>query len=451
MIKKLFVLSFLLTAASVFEGFTQSQLELVSPDSTLRWRPHGYGHFRAGQVVNGIGVVSTEPRVSGIYTEEAYGGISMEIAYKEHLTMHMGVDVKMFFSYPQEINFFVTKYAREDAFLGPTYANFSYEKTRYGDFNLSIGYFDFKYNPDVKNLGEYMFRSATYPAYIITYMDYPVAKLLGTHLRHELLSNRLKQDVLFTTETTFYPTQDWSLSYLLSYNFRNILEVGAGANFSHLLSVYNDEFDPGLGSLTDPKKDGPTGNQYIDENGDTLYYTFRGNKAMARLSFDPKRLWAGSGNLFGKEDLKCYAEAIVIGTTSYPDTRLGGGLMYSYKNWQEKMPVIFGINLPAYRILDVFNMELEWWNSKYMNNYYNVYITTSLPIPDKPLDGINRSPWKWSVLAKKSFNGGHFSVIAQAARDHMRLPSANYQHSPTQEMLVEAGDWWWCLKTSFSF
>lgn len=440
-----------LSLAFAGSGFSQSTLEMTSPDSTLKLRPHGYGHFRTGQIVRGIGVVSETPVVEGIYTEEAYGGLSMEVAYKEYLTMHMGVDVKMYFSYPQEINFFVTKYGREDVILGPTYANFSYEKTRLGDYNLSVGYFDFKYNPDVKNLGEFMFRSATYPAYIITYMDYPEAKLLGLHLCNELFNKHFKQDLLFTTETTFYPTQDWSLSYLLSYNLGHFMEVGAGASLSHLLSVYNDKFDPGMGSLTDPKVKGENGNQYIDENGDTLYYTFRGNKVMGRLSFDPKVFIPRANELFGESDLKFYAEAIVIGTTSYPDTRLGGGQQYSYSKWKEKMPVTFGFNLPAYKILDVFNMEFEWWDSKYINNYYNVYITTSLPNPDKLNSKVNRSPWKWSVLAKKSFCDGHFSVIGQAARDHMRLPSANYQHSPTQEMLVEAGDWWWSFKTSFSF
>jgi hypothetical protein len=437
----------------VFAGpvLSESKLELSSPDGTLKLRPHGYGHFRIGQIVRGIGVISETPVVEGIYTQEAYGGLSMEVAYKKHLTLHIGVDVKMYFSYPQEINFFVTKYAREDVLLGPTYANFSYQKTRLGDFDLSLGYFDFKYNPDAKNLGEFMFRSATYPAYIITYMDYPEAKLLGLHLCHELFNKHLKQDILFTTETTFYPTQDWSFSYLLSGNVGNFLEIGAGVSLSHLLSVYNDKFDPGLGSLTDPKKDGDNGNQYIDENGDTLYYTFRGNKAMGRLSFDPKALIPGAENIFGESDLKLYVEALIIGTKSYPDTRLGGGLQYSYENWKEKMPVTFGFNVPAFGILDVFNMEFEWWDSKYINNYYNVYITTSLPNPDKPNPKVTRSPWKWSILAKKSFYDGHFSIIAQAARDHMRLPSANYQHSPTQEMLVEAGNWWWSFKTSFSF
>lgn len=431
-------------------GFSQSTLEMVSPDSTLKLRPHGYGHFRTGQIVRGIGYRDDEPQIEGIYTEEAYGGLSMEIDYKKHMTMHFGVDVKMYFSYPQEISAFVTKYAREDVLLGPTYANFSFQKTRAGDFNLSVGYFDFKYNPDAKNLGELMFRSATYPAYIITYMDYPMAKLLGTHFRNELFHKKLKQDLLFTTETNFYPTQDWSLSYLVSLNLMGF-EVGAGASLSHVLSVYNDKFDPGMGSLTDPKVAGENGNQYIDENGDTLYYTFRGNKVMGRLSFDPKVFIPRADKLFGESDLKFYAEAIVIGTTSYPDTRLGGSRQYSYSNWKEKMPVTFGFNLPAYKILDVFNMEFEWWDSKYINNYYNVYMTSSLPTQDKVNPKISRSPWKWSVFAKRSFCDGHFSLFAQAARDHMRLPSANYQHSPSREMLIEAGDWWWSLKTSFSF
>lgn len=450
MIKKLLIVCCL---SMVFAGyvFSQSTLELASPDGTLRLRPHGYGHFRTGQIVRGIGPDDAALQVKGIYTGEAYGGLSMEVAYKEHLTMHFGVEVKMYFSYPQLLNFNITKQAREDVILGPTYGNFSYEKTRCGDFNFSIGYFDFKYNPDIKNLGEFMFRSATYPAYIITYMDYPMAKLLGTHLKYELFNKKLKQDLLFTTETSFYPAQDWSLSYLASANITG-LEVGAGVSMSHLLSVYNDQFDPGLGSLTNPKKAGPSGNQYIDANGDTLYYTFQGNKVMARFSFDPKVFIPDATSLFGESDLKLYAEAIIIGTTSYPDTRLGSlSPQLSYKSWKEKMPITFGFNLPTFKILDVLNIEFEWWGSKYLNTYRDVYINTSLPNPESLKPTITESPWKWSVYTKKSFYDGHFSIVAQAARDHMRLPSAVYQKANHQEMLIEAGNWWWCLKTSFLF
>ena len=44
-------------------GFSQSTIEMVSPDSTLKLRPHGYGHFRTGQIVRGIGISDVVPRI----------------------------------------------------------------------------------------------------------------------------------------------------------------------------------------------------------------------------------------------------------------------------------------------------------------------------------------------------------------------------------------------------
>jgi hypothetical protein len=172
---------------------------------------------------------------------------------------------------------------------------------------------------------------------------------------------------------------------------------------------------------------------------------------MARVSFDPKVFIPDAEKIFGKADLKFYGEAILIGTTSYPDTTGTGSPQPSYSRWQEKIPVTFGLNLPTYRILDVLNLEFEWWDSKYYNDYRDVYVQTSLPNAPGLTPGITESPWKWSIYAKRSFCDGHFALVAQAARDHMRLPSAYYQHANHREMLVEAGNWWWCLKTTFSF
>ena len=50
------------------------------------------------------------------------------------------------------------------------------------DLSITLGYFPFKYNPDARNLGEYMFRSGTYPQYLITDFDFPMAKLFGMHV-----------------------------------------------------------------------------------------------------------------------------------------------------------------------------------------------------------------------------------------------------------------------------
>jgi hypothetical protein len=460
--KLIVVCAFVTLAGFACLSSAQSQLELVSPDSTLRLRPHGYGHFEAGQVVTGNGTSAVTARVSNLWTENAFGQLAFEVAYKNHLKINFGLETKLYFSFPQQINQFVTKYDRQDVFLGPTYAELTYGTPQKWGLNLFAGYFSFKYNSDVRNLGEYMFRSATYPAYIITGFDYPQADLLGARLNSELFNKSLKQDLLLTSETVYYPTMDFSLSYLLSYNVlnKNFLEIGAGGMLAHLISVYDDKYPGGVGgSLTDPRVFTTGGNRYIVRNigangdtvSDTAYYSFRGNKVMGRLSLDPKAFFPGSEKYFGEDDLKAYLEVIVIGTKSYPDSSPSGIKVSSYENILQKMPVSFGFNLPSFKVLDVLNMEFEWWDCRYYNDYGNIYRSTSLPMPSLAIPQIVISPWKWSVYAKKSFFDGHLSFIAQAARDHMRLPCAQYDLANGREMLVEAGTWWWCFKTAFSF
>jgi hypothetical protein len=415
--------------------------------------PHALGYLQFGQVARGTGTRTGSYPVDDIWTESSHAGLSLEAKYREQLKMVIGIEVNMYFSWPQEKDFFMTKSAYPEVTMGPTYGLYSSTPMLLGNFTACVGYFDYKYNPDVRNLGEYMFRSGAYPAYIKTGFDYPMARLLGACVGHSFLNGSFSHDLILSSETTFYPPMDWSLSYLLRYDPLNlhVVEIGGGFSMAHLISVYTKKYDPaGVGSLTDPVDKGTAGNGYITEDGDTAYYTFRGNKLMGRLSFDPKFFFGEGKKPFGASDLKLYVEAIVIGTKSYPDSTLNSP-QPSYSKWQEKTPVTFGINLPAFRKLDVFNMEFEWWGCKYYNDYRDIYLVNSLPNTPALIDGIDKSNWKWSLYAKKSLCNGHCAVIGQLARDHMRLPSARYEKANHREMLIQSGDWWWQTRTVFSF
>ncbi len=451
LLKKPIFLSVLIFAFSVTAG----EINFQSPGEDLTITPHAYGHFQFSQLVRATGIsdISGDYTKRNLYTENAYTGLSMDAQYGEHLKMVFGIELKMYFSWPQQKDVIETKWARQDAIMGPTYAKLTYPTGSFGELNLYTGYFEYKYNPDVRNLGEFMFRSATYPAYIITYFDYPLAKLLGGRVNYNALNKSLRLDLMLTSETVFYPAMDWTLSFLANYDIANLgfIDVGLGVSLSHLFSVYDSTYDRSLGGLTDPESDETTGNAYYNSDSSKSYYTFRGDKVMGRLSVDPKFLIPGSEDVFGKNDLKMYVEALIIGIKSYPDTTAGGVYQPSYARWQEKTPVTFGFNLPTFKILDLLNLEFEYFGSKYFNTYYDIFITSSLPNAELPVTGISESKWKWSVFAKKSFFNGHTAITVQMARDHMRLPSASYTKANHREMLVEDGNWWWTVKTSYQF
>ena len=91
-----------------------------------------------------------------------------------------------------------------------------------------------------------------------------------------------------------------------------------------------------------PEDNGIPG-QYID------HYTFRGLKAMARASLDIGKL-LGAEETLGENAFKLYSEMSLLGIQNQP---------FFYEKKSERMPVMFGINIPTFKILDVLAFELH--------------------------------------------------------------------------------------------
>jgi hypothetical protein len=429
---------------------------ILSPDPELALTPHAWASFSSGQIVQGTtNFQSANNLIEHLWTEDAGVGFSVDGIYRERLRMVFGLNAKLYFSYPMfPKGFIVTKRMRQDFSFSDVYASYAIGDISAPLVQIQVGYFPFKYNPDVRNLGEYMFRSGTYPAYLIADFDFARARLLGFRSRADMPEpfKGLSLDFLLTTETYYYPPMDWNLSGLFSYDIANLhlVELGGGISFAHLISAYTNRYHDKLGNPTTP--DAYDNKQYLDANGDTLEYTFTGTKAMGRIAIDPKALlkW----DFLGARDLRVYAEACVIGYKNFPDSALGGaGKVWvpSYADRMERTPITFGINVPACKLLDILNVEMEWFGSKYLNDASNVMSAGSNPTPVTPDPRIVEETWKWSIYAKKSFFNQHCSITAQVARDHMRLSCAEYNFEIWQEMLPQHGDWWWVVKTGWAF
>lgn len=228
-------------------------------------------------------------------------------------------------------------------------------------FNLEIGLFPFKYNPNARNLGEYMFRTGCYPGYIYSEgFDLAGAPLSGIHLENNLFNGVMRNDLFFTSEVQFYPSKDFSLTFLTDVTPvpNGVINFGAGLQLFRLLSVddaYTTPTQYEYMSFAGDQKIAP--NWYITD-GDTAYYTFAGTKIMGRLAFDPKPLF-GSPEFFGPEDLKIYSEAIILGVKNYPASLDSSSPISNYKpinefgydNLIEKMPIMFGFNWPTHPLL----------------------------------------------------------------------------------------------------
>jgi hypothetical protein len=120
------------------------------------------------------------------------------------------------------------------------------------------------------------------------------------------------------------------------------------------------------------------------------------------------------------------------------------------------VPVVVGFNFPAFKLLDVLSVEVEYYGSKIPNSYQEVYYKKSQPIPDiarmgdPDWDQNRDNHLKWSVYANRRL-ANFFTISGEVAFDHTRLLRHDQKNADLCETLRHKGDWVWYLKTSFDF
>lgn len=368
--------------------------------------------------------------------------------------------------------------------------------------DIGIGLWNEKYNQESRNLGEYLFRSGAYPGYIYqTGFDESFFNLAGIHLTSNLFG-MWRNELMLTSEIHTAPFNDFSLAYLTDVSlFKKVFNAGAGIQFFRCFSADPDQTSPKAlykGGVIEPN---PAPNYYLGDSlgvdllgstfYDTNYYTFAGTKLMGKLAFDPKPLLGF--DIFGPEDLKLYSEVAILGLKNYPlsplrnnpstgqdfgpDTsyRANGSYRiinkYGFDDLMQKMPIMFGFNVPAFKLLDILSVEFEYYGKKYVNavpiplgtrghGSYNAVPSLPTPLAQGGLseydsliyEKAGAVNWKWSVYAKKTlFN--NFTITAQAARDHIlnTVRGLSMQEVDNEEALVKKNQWYWMLKFSANF
>lgn len=327
--------------------------------------------------------------------------------------------------------------------LSQAYGTYSWGDLDGSPVRLTGGLFSYKYNPDSRNLGEYLFRSYAYPNTIFTgvwdYANNSKASLFGLNLSVPLLDGKFRNNLILNREENVFPLHDWSLSYLAGFRPENgLVDIGAGVMFERLISQRPSRTTPerdingyvetanGTFLIGDPANTLP---------GDTSYYTFKSIKAIARASINPQVLFPNS--ILGPEDLKLYGEVAVLGVKDYP---------ILYDKLANRIPLMLGFNLPTFGLLDVFSVEVERWTNPNLNSTAIVRrAEVPKPYSTSPLDSAyTKDDFKWSIFAKKSvFNT--LSVILQVANDHLRPIASDFNPAWT-EVSTEPSHWYWLFR-----
>jgi hypothetical protein len=376
-------------------------------------------------------------------------------------------------------------------------------------FTIEAGLFPYKYNDH--NLGEYMFRTTSYPTQVfnggLTWVEVNRAQVSGLRIAQPL-GDIFSHEALLTVETDQLPYYDMNLTYMARAKVSDILKVSAGIQFARVLPVrpsvtnpniagnrfytFNDTTyidkddyytnrlgkDPGADSLmfergktlgTQLKSLTDNGmsmsdaldsleRQYGVAAGSSTYDSYDASsiKTVVAFSFDPKPLLGGVP-LLNANDLVLYGEAAILGLKNYP---------ILYEDRMERTVAMVGLNLPTFRMVDVLALELEWFGSRQPNSsaYAQQAISKisdgSIPQPrpqpsiyPENLTGYSPEDWekdniRWSVFTRRQILKG-LSLDLQAASDNSR----GWVYPSGRRYWAyfrSPSDWYWMFKLTAS-
>ena len=446
------------TLLTAFTGIALSAGMCQGGDSStvqLKITPSGFASMEFGEIVKGGVNSKTGKAMDNTWMKNFIAGLSVSAALSKRNSLAIGMEMQMYndfpitsalLSYPEFRYLYFYPYLSRAEYTHV----FGDVKTPY--LSLSSGYFPFKYNSDVKNLGEYLFLTGTYPQYILDEFDFPLARLLGVHARLTPTISGLtdlKIEGILYSNLQWYAVGDWNLAFIASDNVADFIDVGLGITLNSILPTDNTVTTPhNPATLYHVTYDATTG------TSDSSFYTFKGTKLMARAAIDFKKFVPFS--LFGKQDLRLYGEAAILGLTDYPKNLLGG---VSYDSILERIPISAGFNIPAFGLFDVLSVEVEYFKCPFPNDVGAV-TNYGLPIPG-PVNATGATnywgmgeywhdKWKWSVHASKKI-ATNYTIMAQAASDHLRPLAVNDQNVDFEEIFHNTNQWYYMLKCTAGF
>lgn len=378
-------------------------------------------------------------------------------------------------------------YERQTRFgpgVGQAQGTYSFGDPSKPGIKLQFGLFPYKYNPDATNLGEYLYRSGTYPGTLSSggwsYLNSASYMAEGVHLSVPMFEGKLVHDFTVFFERDLEPTGDLTPGYVLTYKPTPYLEFAGGVVWAHALSLNSDRLSPkdsinnayskitnlpillGRGNYLTDSIRYTNDTDATQRMNDSLawavdyatvhtpsnqlgYYTFKGFKTMARAALDIGALIKVDGIAPG--DFKLYGEIALLGVENYP---------FYYDKKTERMPIMFGIDIPTFKLLDKLACEAEYHKSRFQNNLSVVY-DQELPLPtqdarsysDEALSGtdVTRDDWHWSVYARRHVIHG-LNVYAQVASDNNRQISKDFKPSFTPTTL-NTKDWYYVVRLEF--
>ena len=296
---------------------------------------------------------------------------------------------------------------------------------------VESGLFPYTSNSQVKNLGNYMYRSTIHPLSVQTKVDYPWADLLGVRAEAGILDNKLKLGAFLTSEFIYVPFFDLTPAFSLDYTPNKIIDIGGAIAFHHAVQLD--------GALL----------------ADSIGKKWQGTKIDAKAVFDPKPLLGGL-TFMGEDEGKIYCEAALLGlkdSLEVDTVELNANGQFPAPTLLHHIPIMVGVNVPTGKILDCFAVELEYFKSPYINDWFGLFDNQS-PLARPPMlagdwdNYINKDNIKWSVYLKKVM--GKFEARSIIANDHTIYKVVNQQLGNFEQTMKKPKDWQWLVQLRYN-
>lgn len=466
-------------APVLLAGFISAVPVVAEQETGIRFKG-AQAFYEFGSIMKGLELATDT--ITNQWVQRFGGTFDLEAKRGDHLELYFGTGSIFWHAVPLVVGNSAAKVFYGDAILTKAFTQFTIGDKEDPFVVGKLGYFPVKYG-NARNLGEYLFRTGTYPSFIVTGNGYTAVNttataVLGTQWSQRF-SSGLSHDLFITSERQSYPLHDLSLTYLAQYK-GGFLNAGLGVQFDRLIPVKPSITTPteekntwfeyngrkmannpeyyqmlALGATHDGRaEDAARWNAdkaLVDslrkawEDGTAAKpkmnkYSFRGIKPLAMASLNFGALFREG--LFRDDQWTLYFEAALMGLENRP--------IY-YENRMDRLVATVGINIPTFGALDNLNFELEHCTSPYVNGYRNAR-EGNIPLPDYNYDQINGydpedwhgDDWKWSVyMGRKIIDG--FQVQAQAASDHLR--GRRYTRVVSENsLLVDSPHWYYAIK-----
>ncbi|MDB5105983.1 MAG: hypothetical protein JWP91_3672 [Fibrobacteres bacterium] len=437
-------------------GFFATAHAADEADGGVRYSPISIaGQIDVGQVINGETGWHESGSLNGVkfdgdFFQRTGVWITQEATVRDRLSLTMGVGGLFWYALPTggDPSSKLTQFGP-----GISQAQAMY---KFGDLaapkaSLQMGLFPYKYNPDAKDLGEYLLRSGAYPNYVISggwnMISSAAYMVEGFRFNLSLMDGRFQSDFILPMEHDIPPMFDLSPTYVATLRAVPGVEFGAGIDCNHCIAIKPSKLSPHIPEnqvIVKDSADVDGNHTYLRDS--TKFYTFMGLKLMGRLSLDPKAFFTAS--ILGEEDLKLYGEVAVLGLKNYG---------FLYEKVSERMPLMVGFNVPAFKLLDVLSVEFEYYPTRFPTSLYQP-IANQLPTLDlmqgpadkASYDRANKDDVKWAIYAKKEVIKG-IQLYAQVASDHLRSIAYNAGPQPTFVPITNRNgkDWYYILRLQF--